>query len=154
MSQAVFGALEVLPAWPVPLQDAYADTVLGTCKAAVWAADPSQSLGLLHAARLASLQLLAMIQAQGAGAPSAEHELSMTLSPNEFRAFQTALAAMGRTFRDLVKVGGAMVADSRGFGGRPAECFRRQQLVQWYYARAVLFSFRSGGKQFRRVDGR
>ena len=105
LSQAVFGALEVLSAWQGPLQDAYADTILGSCKAAAWAADPSQSLELLQAARLASLQLLAMIQAQGAGIPSAEHELSMTLSPDEFRAFQAALVAMGCTFKDLVKVG-------------------------------------------------
>ena len=112
LRQAVFGALEVLPAWPVSLQDAYADTIFRSCKAAAWAADPSQIIGLLDAARLASLHLLAVIQAQGAGSPSAEHELSMTLSPDKFRAFRDALAAMGRIFRDLVMVG----ADSAGVG--------------------------------------
>ena len=106
LRQAAFGALEVLPAWPVSLQDAYADTIFRSCKAAAWAADPSQIIGLLDAARLASLHLLAVIQAQGAGSPSAEHELSMTLSPDKFRAFRDALAVMGRIFRDLVMVGG------------------------------------------------
>ena len=109
LRQAVFGALEVLPAWPVSLQDAYADTIFRSCKAAAWAADSSQIIGLLDAARLASLHLLAVttvIQAQGAGSPGAEHELSMTLSPDKFRAFRDALAAMGRIFRDLVMVGG------------------------------------------------
>ena len=106
LSQAVFGALEVLPACPVSLQDAYADTILRTCKAAAWAADPSQNIGLSDAARMASLRLLAAIQAQGAGSSSADHELSMTLGPDEFRTFRSALAVTGRTFRDLVKIGG------------------------------------------------
>ena len=54
---------------------------------------------------MASLNLLAMLQAQGSGLQNAEQELASTLSPDEFRTFRDALVATGRTFRDLVKVG-------------------------------------------------
>ncbi len=104
-SQAVRAALEVSPAWPTALQDAYMDAILGKCKGAAWASDPSQSLGLFCPARMASLNLLAMLQAQGSGLQNAEQELASTLSPDEFRTFRDALVATGRTFRDLVKVG-------------------------------------------------
>ncbi len=82
------------------------DAILGTCKGAAWASDPSQSLWLLCPARMASLNLLAMLQAQGPGLQSAEQELAFTLSPDEFRTFRDALVTTGRTFRDFVKAGG------------------------------------------------
>jgi hypothetical protein len=82
------------------------DSVLLAGAAAPWAADPSQSLGILNPQRMASLALLASVQLAAAPHHSAEAELTTLLSPLELQALRNGLQAAGRSFKDLVKTGG------------------------------------------------
>jgi hypothetical protein len=53
--------------WAQGLQDTSLNTLLQACRSAPWAVDPSLSLGLLSAARVAALNILAVVTAQNSG---------------------------------------------------------------------------------------
>lgn len=100
--------------WAQGLQDTSLNTLLQACRSAPWAVDPSLSLGLLSAARVAALNILAVVTAQNSGHCAAEAELRSSLSAQEFQSLEAALTSSGRTFRDMVKVAGAWSFSSPG----------------------------------------
>ena len=83
-----------------------------------WAADPSQSQGILTPQRMASLALLASVQLAASSHHNAEAELTTLLSPVEFQALRTGLQAAGRSFKDLVKTRGNVVSSPTDRPGR------------------------------------
>ncbi len=60
-------ALGLEPIWIVALQDSFMLTTFQLCLSAPWAADPSQSHGLLTSERLASLAFMAQLCSPGSG---------------------------------------------------------------------------------------
>ena len=104
--------------WPTTLQDFFLDGVLVAGAAAPWAADPSQSQGILNPQRMASLALLASVQLAASSHHNAEAELTTLLSPVEFQALRTGLQAAGRSFKDLVKTRGNVVSSPTDRPGR------------------------------------
>jgi hypothetical protein len=102
----IFMLMGVDTNWPTTLQDFFLDGVLVAGAAAPWAADPSQSQGILDPQRMVSLALLASIQLAASSHHNAEAELTTLLSPVELQALRTGLQAAGRSFKDIVKIGG------------------------------------------------
>jgi hypothetical protein len=106
ISTQVSMLLGVDATWTADLQDFFLDRVLSAGAAAPWAVDPSQSHGILNSQRMVSLALLASVRVAAAAHNNAEAELTALLSPVELQALRDGLHTAGRSFQDLVKIGG------------------------------------------------
>ena len=112
--QHVMAALQVDGSWPVPVQDAYIDSVLKLCRESCWARDPDLSHGLLSAARRGALALLSQVQAQTGHQPGARAQLAAALSVDEFQHLEALLTRTGRSFNDVSVTGDTWTLSAAG----------------------------------------
>ena len=117
MGPYVLSEFHVQSQWPQGMQDAVLNAAMQTCRAAPWAVDPSLSMGLLSASRVAALDLWATITSRNPAHCPAELELRSALTAQEFQSVEMALAASGRTFQDMAKVNGKWAVLPLGGGG-------------------------------------